>query len=106
MAAFRRSNSVSWQHQFAQALAHSLLRLPEALLHVEDVDAAARLQGFALVHWARLYQKLTRAEQRNSVRTRRLLRLRLGGARTEALMSQGRLMTLGDAVALAAMPAV
>ena len=98
VAAFRRSIGVARQHAFAQAIALCLLRLPEAMLFVESAEIAARLHGFALAYWKSLYLGLTRAEQRNSVRTRRLLRLRLGGERTESLINQGRGMALMDAL--------
>lgn len=103
VAAFRRSLRVSWQHQHMQCLAQAMLHLPEALLHgsAPDLETAARLQGFAVPHWARLYPRLNRIEMRELVRARRMLRLHLGPARAETLRLAGSGMTLPEAVTLA-----
>lgn len=103
VAAFRRSLRVCWQHQHMQCLSQSMLHLPEALLHGEpqDLETAARLQGFVVPHWSRLYPRLNRIEMRELVRARRMMRLRLGPARAEALRLAGSGLTLPEAVALA-----
>ncbi len=100
----RRSVHIGWQRRHARGLANALLNMPEALLMDGNPQAAARLQGFALAHWAKLYGTINRIESAEAKRTRRLLRLALGGPRAEALRVQGAAMQLPAAVALALDP--
>lgn len=103
VAALRRSLRVCWSHQHMQCLAQSMPHLPEALLHggQQDLETAAKLQGFVMPHWSRLYPRLNRIEMRELVRARRMMRLRLGPARAEVLRLAGSGLTLPEAVALA-----
>lgn len=99
---FRQSLRLSWQRWHAVEIGVALLHLPDALVHQPAaLELAARLQGFACAHWSRLFGELNRSEQREVRRTRRLLRLRLGAARAQALRLQGSGWTLGEAVAQA-----
>lgn len=100
-AAFRRSLQVARQHHLAHGVLHALLQLPTTLACGPRAALAARLQGFATTEWARRYGALNRIEQREMQRTWRLLRLRLGAARAEALRSLGATLSLDEAVALA-----
>ena len=100
-SAFRRSIQIGWQRHYPQALANALLHLPEALVMAGQAEPAARLQGFAVAHWLRLYRSINRIEARELRRTRLLLHLHLGAARAEALRAEGSALALGDAVALA-----
>ena len=99
--AFSRALHVGWQRRYARGLANTLLNMPEALLMAGQADAAARLQGFALAHWARLFGPINRIEQAEQRRLRRLLRLRLGGAALEDLRIKGEWLELPQAVELA-----
>ncbi|MDP1902021.1 MAG: AAA family ATPase [Rubrivivax sp.] len=101
-AAFRRAVRLAWERQNALELTVALMHLPDALVNEPgQVELAARLQGFARPQWARLFGTLNCIEQRELRRTRRLLRLRLGGARAEALRVEGIGWTLPAAVARA-----
>ncbi len=101
--AFRTSLRIAAEQELMQGIAHGLLHLPEALLHGSDADteAAARLQGYAVLHWERLFPRLNRIEAREVKRARRMLRRRLGGARAEALMLAGRALSQSAALRLA-----
>ena len=99
--AFRRSLRLALAHHHAHGLAHGLLHLPDALvLSTDDAQAelAARLHGFAVNHWERLFQRPNRIEAGEMRRTRRLLRLRLGAARAHALYLDGTRLALDQAV--------
>ncbi len=106
-AALQRSVQVAWQRHAALGLAHALLHLPITLLMCGQAEAAARLDGYAVAHWWRLFNGINRIEARELRRTRRLLRLALGGARAEALRVEGRSLDPSAAVllALGALPA-
>ena len=104
LAALRHAVHVGWQRRYGRGLANALLNIPEALLMAGQSEAAARLHGFALAHWARLYGTINPIEAAEQRRTRRLLRLRLGSARAEALRVQGVAMELAVAVELALAP--
>jgi predicted ATPase len=99
--ALRRSVHVGWQRRHARGLANALLNLPEALVMQGSPRSAARLQGFALAHWARLFGAINRIETAEAKRTRRLLRLALGAQQAEALRQEGASMQLPAAVKLA-----
>lgn len=103
VAAFRRSLRVCWLHQHMQCLSQSMLHLPEALLHgaPQELETAAKLQGFVVPYWSRLYPRLNRIEMRELVRARRMMRLHLGPARAETLRLAGSGLSLPEAVALA-----
>jgi hypothetical protein len=101
LAALRRSVDFGWQRRSARSLANALLNLPEALLMSGQPEDAARLHAFAGAHWAGLYGAINRIETAERKRTRRLLHLRLGAARLEALQQQGLGLDLPRAVALA-----
>ena len=100
-AAFRRSMRVAWQRQYAFGIAHALLHLPDAMVTGSQPEAAARLHGFAVAHWDRLYSRLNRIEAQEMRRTRRRLRLRLGAGLAQALIAEGSRMSLRDAAAMA-----
>lgn len=100
-AALRRALRVSWQRQSTFYLGLTLLVLPAAMAATGRAEAAARLQGFALAHWARQYGPLNRIVAREVKATRRLLALQLGAARVRALQALGQAMSPADAVALA-----
>ncbi len=102
--AFRRSIRIGWQRHYPQALANAMLHLPEALVMAGQAERAARLQGFVVGHWLRLYRSINRIETRELRRTRLLLHLQLGAARAEALRAEGSSLGLADAVALALAP--
>lgn len=108
-AAFVRSVGVAWQRRFVPGIVHGLIHLPEALMtHVKGanpapptratLEAAARLQGFSVSHWQRLYGDINRIETRELCRARRLLRLHLGPARLQMLLTEGAALGLADAV--------
>lgn len=99
--ALRDSLRLSWRLQMMQGLAQTLLHLPEALQHEGDVELAARLQGFAVAHWDRLFPRLNVLEQHELKRSRRLMACRLGAGRVLALMLAGRSLSLQDALELA-----
>lgn len=99
--AFGRALHVGWQRRYARGLANTLLNMPEALLMAGQADAAARLQGFALAHWARLFGPINRIERAEQRRLRRLLRLRLGGPALDAMHMKGEALDLPQAVELA-----
>jgi predicted ATPase len=96
--ALRRAVHMSWQRRSARSLANSLLNLPEALLLAGQPEVAARLHAFAGAHWARLYGSINRIETAERKRARRLLRMRLGAERLEALRLQGLALELPQAV--------
>ncbi len=100
-AAFRRSIRIGWQRQHAQGLAHGLLHLPGALVMRGEPELAARLQGFAVANWARLYHAINRIEARELRRTRLLLHRALGAARAEALRVEGSGLDVAAAAMLA-----
>ncbi|GMV45098.1 MAG: hypothetical protein AMXMBFR66_04960 [Pseudomonadota bacterium] len=101
-AAFRRGLRLAWERRHSVELAVGLLHLPDALVHQPaQLELAARLHGFARAHWARLFGELNRIEQREVRRTRRLLRLRLGAGRAEALRVQGLRWSKREAAAAA-----
>ena len=116
-AAFLRSLRVAWKHHLTLGIVHALLHLPEACVtrakgaplapqldtvgSAANLGAAARLQGFAVAQWHRLYGGINRIETRELCRARRMLRLHLGAARARALSAEGEAMALADAVALA-----
>lgn len=99
-ALLRDSVRLGWQVQMMQGVAQSLLHLPSALLH-EDAPAAARLLGFAVAHWDRLYLSLNPIEQRELKRSRRLMGHCLGAGRVQLLMLAGRSLSLHAALELA-----
>jgi predicted ATPase len=101
VAAFRRSITVAWQRHSAPGLARALVHLPEALAMGTEVETAARLCGFAVPHWWHLFKEINRIEARELRRTRLLLHLRLGAARSETLRIEGSGLSIASAVALA-----
>lgn len=101
LVAVRRAVDVGWRRRYARGLANALLNLPQPLLMAGQPEAAARLHGFALAHWTRLYGAINRIETRELRGTRRLLRLRLGGSVADALRLEGAALDLAAAVALA-----
>lgn len=101
-AEFRLGLGQAWARRHAVESAECLLHLPDALVHRSDqLELAARLQGFAWAHWTRLFGRLNRIELREIRRTRLLLRLRLGAARAETLRVLGLRWSLAEAVAAA-----
>ena len=104
LAAYRRSVRLAWQRHALQGLAHALLHVPEALVMLGQAEAAARLNGFAVAHWQRLYNGINRIEARELRRTRLLLHLHLGAALGEALRMEGSTLSIAQAVALALQP--
>ena len=101
VAAFRGGLAVAWRRHYAQALAYVLLSLPDALVMNGQVDAAARLQGFAVAHWTRHYKSINPISAREIRRTRLLLHCGLGAARAECLRAEGVGMGVVAAVSLA-----
>lgn len=99
-AALRRSLRVAWARHHVQHALHALLHLSHALALGDDLSRAARLHGFAVGHWARVYGEINPIEAREMRRARRLLRVRMGGLRTEALLVESVGMTLAQATAL------
>jgi len=101
-AAFRSGLELAWERQNVVETAECLLHLPGALVHQPaQLELAARLQGFAWAHWTRLFGRINRIEEREVRCTRRLLRLRLGAARAEALRVSGLRWSVAQAVAAA-----
>ena len=91
----------SLAQRYARGLANALINLPQALLLAGQPEAAARLQGFAMAHWLRLYGQPNRIELAEAKRARRLLRCALGPARADRLRLDGEALVLSAAVALA-----
>ena len=104
LAAYRRSVRVAWERHAPQSLAHGLLHVPEALVMLGQAETAARLNGFAVAHWARLYHGINRIETRELRRTRLLLHLHLGPALAEACRTEGSTLAMVQAVELALAP--
>ena len=98
--AFRRCLRESWQRHNAMSLAYALLHLPDALVMDGQAELAARLQGFAVPHWERMYGPINVIEAGEMRRTRRLLRLALGAGRVEALRISGAGANLADVIRL------
>ena len=101
VTSLRRAVHVGWQRRYARGLANALINLPQALLLAGQPEAAARLQGFAMAHWLRLYGQPNRIELAEAKRARRLLRCALGPARADRLRLDGEALVLSAAVALA-----
>jgi predicted ATPase len=99
--ALRRAVHVGWQRRYGRGLANALLNLPEALLMNGQPEAAARLHGFALAHWAQRFGTINPIETAEQRRARRLLRLHLGAQQADALRLQGAGLGLATAVDLA-----
>ncbi|MDQ2780793.1 MAG: hypothetical protein M3Y32_14680, partial [Pseudomonadota bacterium] len=104
--AFRGSIRAGWQQQNTLELTVALLHLPDALVHLGELQAAARLQGFAWARWHQLFGTLNRIEAREVRGTRRLLRLRLGAVETESERLAGVGESYAAAVGLALKTAV
>jgi tetratricopeptide (TPR) repeat protein len=101
VAALQRSVRLGRQRHSLMVQAYGLLHLPNALVMAGQAEAAARLHGFAVAHWEAHYGVINRIEARELKRTRRLLRVRLGVVRAEALALAGRQFSLPAAVSLA-----
>ncbi len=99
--ALRESIRMGWEQQNTLELTVALLHLPDALVHLGQLQAAARLQGFAWARWHQLFGKLNRIEAREFRCTRRLLRLRLGAVESEYARVAGVAESYAAAVALA-----
>jgi predicted ATPase len=104
LAAFRRCVEGSWQHNRLAYVADALLLTPGGLALTGELEAAARLQGFAVAHWQKHFGPFYRDLARDVCFTRRVLRHALGPVRQEALRLEGASLTLPEAVALALGP--
>ncbi|TXI26987.1 MAG: NACHT domain-containing protein, partial [Ottowia sp.] len=100
-AAFRRCLHVGWQRNSLLIQSYAMLHLADALVMLEQAPLAARLQGFGIPNWERNFGPINRIEARELRRTRRLLRLALGGPKAEALRLEGQSLTRPEAVTLA-----
>ncbi|MEO5734950.1 MAG: hypothetical protein ABIN96_13900, partial [Rubrivivax sp.] len=100
-AAFRESIRAAWLGQNTIELTVALLHLPDALVHLGQLQLTAHLQGFAWARWHQLFGTLNRIEAREVRRTRRLLRLRLGAVEAESARMAGAAESYAGAVALA-----
>lgn len=99
--AFRRCIAISWARNHMLGVSYGLLHMADAQVMLGQAETGARLFGFAIPHWERQFGTINRIEAREARRTRRLLRLALGGPEAEALRIAGQGMSLADAVALA-----
>ena len=99
-AAFKRCLRLGWQRSNAYLQISALLHLPDAWVMLGHADDAARLQGFATAYWQTHYGTINRIQAGELRRTRRLVRLALGGARAEALRVGGCGLSLADATSL------
>ncbi len=97
-AALRQCVQVAWQTLALHALAYGLWNLPRALAHAGQEETAARLMSFAEAYWQRHFGALAQADLLDLRRVRRLVAVRLGRARTEALWAEGAAWPLGEAV--------
>ena len=100
-ASFRRCLRLGWERNHMLIQSYALLHMADALVMTGQADSAARLQGFAIPSWQQHFGPINRIETRELRRTRRLLRLALGGPRAETLRLSGRGLSLPEAVALA-----
>ena len=99
-AALQRSLQGVWQRNAAQGIAHALLHAAMPMAMGGQLEAAARLDAFAVAHWWALFHGVNAIEARELRRTRRLLQRVLGSARVAALAAEGRAMSLPMAVGL------
>lgn len=104
LGAFRRCLRQSWDLKRMAYVADAILLVPGGLAasgQPQDLEDAARLQGFAVPHWERLSGPVYRELARDVHLTRRWLRQRLGPVRLETLRMEGACLGLPEAVALA-----
>lgn len=92
---------LAWQAMAPFELAYPLWNLPRALAHLRQPELALQLAAFAAAYWERGFGKLTDADRRDLLRTRRLAARQLDAARQAEAWAQGGTLELADAVALA-----
>lgn len=90
-AALLRALAICRAHGFARMQAQALMHLPGALIDgpAATLAQAARLHGFADLHWRQRHGQPPRAERRELTRGRRWLRQRLGRLAWELLKLEG-----------------
>ena len=103
---FREGARLSWDGLALHELAYVLWNMPRALAHVRRAEQALQMAGFAEAFWLAHFGQLTRADQHDMRRVRRLAARVLGEARHDAARielqwAQGARLALADAVALA-----
>jgi predicted ATPase len=101
LSAFQRCVQASWSNSRLAYVADALVLTPAGLLLTGQVEAAARLQGFAVAHWQRHFGPFYADLERDVRFARRLILRAIGPVRVEALRLEGASLSLPQAVALA-----
>lgn len=99
--AHRRCVALCWQRWHRHGLAYALWNPPRLLARLHRPEPAMRLMGFAVRLWTENFGPLSRADEADLRRVRRLVRAQLGAARMHALEAEGAALDLASAARLA-----
>ena len=97
----RRGVQLAWNCHAHHSLALALCNLPDPLVRIGDVDAAARLMAFAASFWERSIGPLSCDDVATVKNLRKRVVNHVGAARATALWAQGEALSLAQAVHLA-----
>jgi predicted ATPase len=102
LASYQECLRIAWPVMASYDLAYGLWNLPRALARLRRPAAALQLAAFAAAYWESRFGELGAADRRYIERVRRLAARQLDAGAVRTLAAQGRALTLGEAVALAA----
>ena len=100
-ASYRACLHVAWSHSAWREWFYALWNLPRTLAHQRQPERAAPLLAFADRFAAERFGQLGWSDLRERRRTRRLVRAQIGAEREAALWSQGRELTMAQAMRMA-----
>jgi predicted ATPase len=98
IAAYRRCVQVAWVHHVHYWLVFALWNHGRNLARLRRPLAAARLMAFAERYWTRHFAALSRDDEAEVRRVRRLVRVQVGRATAQAAWVEGAGWTLSQAV--------
>ena len=100
-AALCEAVRISWQHNAAHDLIYPLWNLPPVLAHRRQPVAALQLAAFVAAYWRHRAGPLSRSDERDGLRVRRLAARLLDAQACAAAWAEGERLTLAQAVHLA-----
>ena len=99
--AYQECIRAGWRSMAPYDLAFGFWNLPRAWAHARAPEPAVRLMAYAVVFWQARFGVVTRDDQRDVRRVRRLAACQLAAAQIDALWREGEQLTLEQAIALA-----
>ena len=100
--AFARCATLSARVQNRYMMAFGLWNLSRPLAHRRRCEASAMLMAFSIRYWTTNFGELVSADLRHVEQVRRLIRVQIGAAELERHWQRARLMSLPEALELAA----